>query len=106
VVGADALFVTSASLPIRESPEGYLETIPELVVEVASKNDTPAYLQRKVDDYLAAGVTLVWVADLRRRTVTAHRPNAAPVVLGEDEVLTAEDIIPGFSASVRELLAE
>src|SRR5436190_22752230 len=34
VVGADAAFVTKHSLPARESPEGYLETIPELVVEV------------------------------------------------------------------------
>src|SRR5262245_24289558 len=34
VVGPDAAFVTKASLPIRKSPEGYLETIPELVVEV------------------------------------------------------------------------
>jgi len=54
VVGADAVFITNASLPIRRSPEGYLETIPELVVEVRSKNDTLPAIQRKVDDYLTA----------------------------------------------------
>src|SRR6266481_1288543 len=32
VVGPDAVFVSKSSLPIRTSKEGYLETIPELVV--------------------------------------------------------------------------
>src|SRR5438067_9191860 len=44
VVGADAVFIANASLPIRRSREGYLETIPDLVVEVVSKNDTVPYL--------------------------------------------------------------
>src|SRR5262245_56711245 len=42
VFGADAVFISNARLPIRRSKEGYLETIPELVVEVRSKNDTLA----------------------------------------------------------------
>src|SRR3984957_15500882 len=33
VDGADAVFITNARLPIRRTPEGYLETIPELIVE-------------------------------------------------------------------------
>ena len=39
LVGADALFICNARLPIKTSPEGYLETIPDLVAEVRSKND-------------------------------------------------------------------
>ncbi|HEX4608772.1 MAG TPA: Uma2 family endonuclease, partial [Urbifossiella sp.] len=39
VVGADAVFLLRASLPARLSPEGYLETVPDIVVEVRSKND-------------------------------------------------------------------
>ena len=63
LVGADAVFIANSSLPIRESSEGYLETIPDLVVEVRSKNDTLPAVQRKVDDYLTAGVKVVWVVD-------------------------------------------
>jgi Uma2 family endonuclease len=106
VVGADAVFIANASLPIRQSPEGYLETIPELVVEVVSKNDTRAYTQRKVGDYLHAGVRVVWVADPRRRTITVHRRDVEPVVLHEQDVLTVEDVIPGFQLPVREALEE
>jgi Uma2 family endonuclease len=37
VVGADVAFIAKASLPLQISKEGYLETIPDLVVEVRSK---------------------------------------------------------------------
>jgi Uma2 family endonuclease len=106
VVGADAAFVANRSLPVRRSPEGYLETIPDLVVEVLSKNDRPGEVAAKVADYLAAGVRLVWVADPADRTLTAHRPGAAPVVLGEADALTCEDIIPGFRLPVADVFRD
>jgi Uma2 family endonuclease len=103
LVGADASFVTNARLPIRMSPEGYLETIPDLVTEVRSKNDRPTEVADKVAEYLAAGVRLVWVLDPQQQTVTAHRPGQPPRVFTAGETLTADDIIPGFAAAVAEL---
>lgn len=100
VVGADAAFIASASLPIRRSPEGYLETIPDLVVEVVSKTDRPSRVRRKVEDYLKAGVRVVWVADPAARQVVEHRPGQEPAVYGEEDVLTVEDLIPGFRLPV------
>lgn len=76
VVGADIAFVRRESLPVKESREGYLETIPDLIVEVASKNDTAAYLERKANDYLRAGVRVVWIADPQTKTLTEHRRDA------------------------------
>jgi Uma2 family endonuclease len=106
LLGADAVFIANKSLPIRRSSEGYLETIPDLVVEVRSKNDTLPAIQRKVDDYLAAGVQVAWVVDPAARTVTAHRRDAQPQVYLEDDVLTIEDVIPGFQLRVRDALQE
>ena len=103
IVGADAAFVTSQSSPARESPEGYLETIPELVVEVRSKNDTNAEIAEKVADYLRAGTKLIWVLDPLPETVTEHRPNLQPKTLAKSAALTCEDIIPGFRLSLAEL---
>src|SRR5439155_6855587 len=56
VVGPEALFVANASLPLRLSREKYLETIPDLVVEVRSKNDTLPEVEKKVNDYIKAGI--------------------------------------------------
>ena len=106
MVGADAVFIANRSLPIRRTPEGYLETIPDLVAEVRSKNDTLPAIQGKVDDYLRAGVGVVWVADPRARTVTEYRPNTEPRVFGEEDTLTVEDVIPGFQLPVRDAFRE
>jgi Uma2 family endonuclease len=59
VVGPDACFIANSSLPLKYSSEGYLETIPDLIVKVRSKNDTLAELERKAGEYLAAGAKLV-----------------------------------------------
>jgi Uma2 family endonuclease len=106
LVGADAVFIANPSLPIRLSSEGYLETIPDLAVEVRSKNDTQPAVQRKVDDYLVAGVRVVWVVDPAARTVTAYRRDVEPQVYGEEDTLTVDDIIPGFQLLVRDALRE
>ena len=103
IVGADAAFVTSDSLPARESPEGYLETIPELVVEVRSKNDTAAEVSGKVADYLQAGSKSVWVVDDASATVAEYRPNSPPRVYRKSDTLTCNDLIPGFRLGLDDL---
>lgn len=104
LLGPDAAFIATPSLPPSYSPEGYLLTIPELVVEIRSKNDTQPEIDEKVRDYLAAGVVIVWVADPAARTVTAHRPNQPPVVFATADTLTADPAIPGFFVPVSDLL--
>jgi len=103
VVGADVAFISQASLPAKESREGYLETIPDLVVEVVSKNDTGPYVQRKVDDYLRAGVRMVWVADPDARTLTEHRRDAKPRLFAQDEIVELPDMIPSLKLSLKEV---
>src|SRR4051812_32092986 len=97
VVGADAAFIATRSLPAKLAPEGYLETIPDLVAEVRSKNDTTPEVESKVRDYLTAGVVLVWVADPEARTVTVYRPGAQPTTLTLADTLAADPVIPGFA---------
>jgi Uma2 family endonuclease len=103
LVGADAAFVARPSLPVRTSEEGYLETIPELVVEVRSKNDTDAMVARKVSDYLAAGVRVVWLADPARQTIIEHRATAPPRTFSKNETLCADDVVPGFALPIADV---
>jgi Uma2 family endonuclease len=103
VVGPDVSFVAKKSFPIRESPEGYLETIPDLVVEVRSKNDSLNYINSKVSQYLQAGVRIVWVVDGQANTVIEHRADASPRTFSEKDILTCDDVIPGFRLNLAEL---
>ncbi len=102
LVGPDVAVVVRDRLPPRLSREGYLETIPDLVVEIRSKNDKPSEIDNKVREYLSAGVRLVWIADPIAMTVTEYRQSQSPRVLAADETLTADDVVPGFSMKVRD----
>lgn len=104
VVGPDACFFANASLPLQMSPEGYFETIPDLVVEVRSKNDTLPEIEGKVGEYLAAGVKLVWVLDPIRSVAVVYEPGQQPRTLGPNDELTAGTIIPGFRLAVADAL--
>jgi Uma2 family endonuclease len=106
VVGADAVFIANSQLPIRKSPEGYLLTIPHLVAEVVSPNDRPGKAGRKIRDYLKAGVQVVLVADPQRGTVTVHRPEKPDQIFRGGEAIDIEDVIPGFTLTANEALAE
>ena len=106
VFGADVVFVPTRQLPIQRSPEGYLETVPELVVEVRSKNDTRAALGRKAEDYLRAGAVVVWVVDPYKREVAEYRQGVPVRIYAEADTLTVEDVIPGFACSVVVALEE
>ena len=105
VLGPDAAFVMKKSLPPQKSPEGFLETMPELIVEVRSKNDTAKEITAKVADYLQAGSLLVWVAEPESETVTEHRSGQSPKTYKKGEQLVCEDVIPGFRLPLTELFA-
>jgi Uma2 family endonuclease len=104
VVEPDAFFFTKDQLPVRYSREGYLETIPKLVVEIRSKNDTLPEIESKVAEYLAAGVVEVWVLDPDVKTIAKHTTGGV-VVLSANEALTS-DLLPGFSVPVHLFFAE
>jgi Uma2 family endonuclease len=106
LVAADAAFILNRSLPLRHSPEGYLETIPELVVEVRSKNDSAADVKHKVDDYLTAGVHVVLVADPSTKSVTLYSRDNEPHRFSESETLVLESILPDFRCSVADLFRD
>ena len=96
VVGPPVSFVITSSLPVRCSPEDYLETVPELVVEIRSKNDSNPEINAKVEEYFQAGVQMVWIVDPAARTLAAHRPDTSVQVFRGDEPVTC-DLLPGFA---------
>jgi Uma2 family endonuclease len=98
--GPDVMFLAKRAFPLHLSTEGYWESIPTLVVEVRSKNDTQSEIDEKIRDYLAAGVELVWLAEPQRKVVSEHRPGAAAIERGLSDILTADDIIAGFRLPV------
>jgi Uma2 family endonuclease len=104
LLAPDAMFFP-ADREIRLSPEGWAETMPRLVVEIRSKNDTLRELVEKAQLYVSAGVELVWIADPQRRIVTVYRLGAEPGELNLSDVLADDAMLPGFRLPLVELFA-
>jgi Uma2 family endonuclease len=98
----DVSFVSQDRLPpkAKASWEGYLKIAPDLAVEVISPKDLAYEIDRKVIDYLAAGVPLVWVIHPETCAVSVHRRTGPWGWLQEEDELSGEDILPGFRCRV------
>jgi Uma2 family endonuclease len=84
----------------EEEVGGYSHTPPLLAVKVLSPDDKANQVARKIADFLANGVQLVWVVDPQDRTVVVHRQGQLPKVLCVADEITGEDVLPGFRCAV------
>lgn len=84
--------------------EGYGTVCPDLVVEVVSPRDLMWEVESKVEDWLAAGVRIVWVVIPATRSVQVHSRTASGEVavqrLVGDRELTLPGLIPGLTLRV------
>jgi Uma2 family endonuclease len=101
---ADGGFISAARLPLRESPRGSLTVAPELIIESISPGDQTWYMERKVREYFSAGVRLVWVLYPETGTAHVYRSDGTATLLGPDGVLDGEDVIPGFTCPLRDIM--
>ena len=105
VRAADIVFI-SRERDLRPRAKGYFEIAPELVVEVLSPDDRMSRMREKLRDYFSAGVRVVWVVDPALRRVLVHRSLTDLTDLDDRQVLTEEDLLPGFSVAVSDLFPE
>lgn len=89
---------------LKEVPVGYIEIAPDMLVEVLSPSNVWKQIREKIKEYFAKGVKLVWVIAPEDRTLTIYRKPDEGRVLNETATVTGEDVLPGFSCRVSELL--
>ncbi len=95
----DASFIRADRLP--SPPEGYITIAPDLAVEVVSPNDIYYEVEAKVDEYLAAGVRMVWVINPANNSVRVFHPKRIVEEIGADGELTGGDVMSGFTCGIR-----
>jgi Uma2 family endonuclease len=101
---ADASFIGRERLSFAQATaRGHLTVVPDWVGEVLSPNDLVYNVDEKVQEFLNAGVRLLWVANPQARTVQVHRLRGAGTILRENDALDGEDVMPGFRCRVGEL---
>jgi Uma2 family endonuclease len=101
---ADVSFIRADRMSLAQAAaEGHIPLAPDLAVEVISPNDLAYDVDVKVQEYLRAGVQLVWVINPQTRTVEVHRRQSAGTILGENDDLDGEDVLPGFRCRIGDL---
>lgn len=99
----DIYYVSAARLPFDDQSDGYLEVVPELVVEIVSPSDSPREVNLKIQMWLDLGVSMALVVRPADRTIAIHRPGVPEVTLMGDDVLDGGDVLPGFSLPLSEI---
>jgi Uma2 family endonuclease len=103
----DVAFLSWKVLGGRRLPrEPILGAAPDLAVEVLSKGNTKGEMARKLRDYFAGGVRLVWFIDPRTGTAKSYTAPDQCQTIGENGVLSGGEVLPGFKLALRDLFAE
>jgi len=91
----------SRAIPQR----GFFIGAPDLAVEVLSPDDVATEVLAKVQDWINAGCSQVWIVDPKHRTVSVYDRNRPLQSLSDDQEVTGGELLPGFRVRVSELFS-
>ncbi len=94
----DVSFVAWEKLPGRRLPRQAIpDLVPDLAVEVLSEGNTPREMARKLDEYFALGVQLVWLVNPRTETTEVYSSRQQSTTLDKFATLEGGTVRPGFT---------
>ncbi|MEO0854544.1 MAG: Uma2 family endonuclease [Cyanobacteria bacterium J06648_11] len=87
-----------------DEKEGFVPLCPDFVVELRSRTDRLSVLRDKMREYVDNGARLGWLIDPQERRVEIYRSDREVEILEQPEQLSGEDVLPGFTLSLRGVL--
>lgn len=104
----DMSFISWQRLPGREVPDQPIaDLVPDLAVEVISRNNTPKEMERKLAEYFSAGVRQVWfVYHTPQHEVRMYSSPTEFLRRTDRETLEGGDVLPGFRLELTQLFAK
>jgi len=97
--GPDLCFYARGRVP-RDLTAAVGDEPPDFVIEILSPTDRAGEVQRKVVDWLRAGVQLLWYVDPDTGITTVYHAGRITSV-GPDDDLDGADVLPGFRLRLR-----
>lgn len=99
----DVVYVRFNRLPTPSIPDGDIFVVPDLVVEVLSPSNSGVELEEKLDEYLEAGVPMVWIVNPDRRTIRVYRNDGTTKLFRDRDVIENERLLPEFRMAVADV---
>ena len=88
-----------AELPLT----GFPEIAPDLAIEVISPSETPLHIERKIQQYLDAGTTAVWLFYPYETRAVVHLQSGETRLLAGNDTIEEPDLLPGFALRLAEI---
>jgi Uma2 family endonuclease len=89
-----------------ESDKVMTDSIPLLVVEVASTNERRDAMSRRVKEYLDRGVKGIWIIDPVTKHVHVFYPPSQGLMLKQTQMLVGSPVLPDFQIQVSDLFQQ
>lgn len=102
VLAPDIAFVRSERIP-ESGCSRFFDGAPDLAVEIVSPWDRPSEIEAKARHWIGCGARMVWVIDGSKQTVNVYRGAGERCTISLEGSLDGGDVLPGFTASLREI---
>ncbi len=102
----DASFVVRGRFPNEKVPSGNIRLYPDLVIEGISPNDHTTDTEERIADFLGAGTKLIWIVHPTVQSVWVFRQDGSAARLTENQSLSGETVVPGFTCPLATLFAD
>jgi Uma2 family endonuclease len=99
----DACFIRHERLTPAARHAPFLPIAPDLAVEVISPTDLAHAIDEKIQEYLDAGIPIVWIINPEARVARIHRRESVTGLYETDD-LEAEPVLPGFRCKLADVL--
>jgi Uma2 family endonuclease len=99
----DLSFVIAGRVTPTRDEDGSWPIAPDLAVEVISPNEIAEDVETKIDEYLRAGVRLVWILYIPTKNVWAYKADGTAKLYRSTATLPGDDVLPGFAVPVAEV---
>lgn len=77
--------------------------VPDFIMELRSPSDRLEPIQEKIAEFMECGCQLAWLIDPEAQQTTIYRADGSETTVAFDEMLSGEDVLPGFAVKLGEL---
>ncbi|NER53123.1 MAG: Uma2 family endonuclease, partial [Symploca sp. SIO1A3] len=100
----DVSFVLAERM--RRTTRSFAELAPDIMMEVKSPSDSLSALRKKIQGFLSQGTKVGILINPEKHRVEVYRRGDEVVVLGDGDVVTAPDVLPGWKMVVSDLWSQ
>jgi len=88
----------------KSQREKFAPVVPDFIAEFYSPNDNLYFIKIKIAEFLQCGCRLAWLIDPSNEQTTIYRADGSETTVPFDQMLSGEEVLPGFEVKLSELL--